>query len=982
MGRRIAEFDWGNTSLGRLESWPRRLQSTIAIVLGSRYPMCLAWGEELLLFYNDAYIGLLGAKHPEALGRSLRETLAEVWDSIGVMVSGVMTTGVATWLPRYGVPMLRHGYLEESYFSASCSAIDDDAGEIAGMLCVCSDITDEVIGARRTQLLRDLATVESHGPTETCERLGRIVAEQPLDVPFVAFYLRSTDGDALELRGGAHLPASPAFPPRIALGDPRAVIPFARCMAGEVVTLDDLDHRVAHRGGPFSEPVTRALVMPIAPAGRAAPLGVVVAAVNPARELDDAYRTFYELLVARVSTSIRNAIAFEAERKRAEALAEIDRVKTAFFSNVSHEFRTPLTLILGPIEDALADRERALQGEDLEAVHRSALRLLRLVNSLLDFSQVEAGRMDARFEPTDLAALTAGLAGSFRSLVETAGLALVVDCPPLDAPVYVDRSHWEKIVLNLVSNAFKFTFEGHIAVALRARDCAVELSVSDTGIGIPEADLPRVFERFHRVEGARGRSGEGTGIGLALVEELARQHGGTVRVDSALGKGTAFVVAIPQGSAHLARDKLVAPGPAMFADASNAYVLEAAHWEISAAADGVVAPGGTASPRAGASARAPGARILVADDNADMREYLTRLLSPSWAVEAVADGEAALAAALRAPPDLVLSDVMMPRMDGVALVRALRTDPRTSRLPVLLLSARAGEQAISRGLDSGADDYVLKPFSARELVSRVATHLGLARARHAAVNAASHLAEARAAHIAEIERKNKELEGFSHAISHELRAPLRSIDGFSEFLLEDYGESIGASGRAHLQRVRAAARRMGELIDDLLKLSRIERAELRRASLDLSGIGMRIGDALRKAHPDRDVQLVVTPGLRAEADNGLLTILLENLLDNAWKFTAHTELPRVELGAIDAGGQRAFFVRDNGVGFNPQYTSQLFKPFHRLHSDADFPGTGIGLATVRRIVERHGGMAWAEGTVHGGAAIYWTLSPPARRAGA
>jgi signal transduction histidine kinase/PAS domain-containing protein len=976
MGRRIAEFDWENTSLGRLENWPRSLQSTIAILLGSRYPMCLAWGEDMLLFYNDAYITLLGAKHPEALGRTLRETFSESWDSIGTMVSAVMSTGTPTWVPGYGVPLRRHGYVEESYFSASASAVDDDVGEIGGMLCVCSEITEQVVHARRTQLLRELATAETHGPTETCEHLGRIVTEHPLDVPFAAFYLRSTEGDALELRGGAHLPASPVFPRRVALDDTHAIIPFARCMAGEVVTLDDLDRHVAHLGGQFSAPVTRALVMPIAPFDRVAPLGVVVAAVSPARALDDAYRTFYELLVARISTSIRNAMAFEAERKRAEELAEIDRVKTAFFSNVSHEFRTPLTLILGPIEDALADPERSLHGEDLEAVHRAALRLLRLVNNLLDFSRVEAGRMNARFEPTDLAALTAGLAGSFRSLVESAGLKLVVDCPALDAPVYVDRSHWEKIVLNLVSNAFKFTFEGQIAVALHARARAIELSVSDTGTGIPEADLSRVFERFHRVEGARGRSFEGTGIGLALVEEVVKQHGGTVRVDSVVGKGTTFVVAIPQGD-HLSHDKLIAPGPTTSSvDASNAYVLEAAHWGASSASNDVVAPGHAASPDAATSSKAPGARILVADDNADMRQYLTRLLSPSWAIETVADGEAALAAALRAPPDLVLSDVMMPRMDGVALLRALRADPRTRTLPVILLSARAGEQAVSSGLQTGADDYVLKPFSARELVSRVGTHLELARVRQAAVDAATELAEARAAHVAELERKNNELAGFSDAISHELRGPLRSIDGFSEILIEDHGESLGPKGLAHLQRVRAAGRRMAELIDDLLRLSRIERAELRRASLDLSGIALRVGEALQRAHPDRAVQLVVEQALVVEADAGLMTILLENLLENAWKFTAHTELPRVELGAIDAGGQRTFFVKDNGVGFNPIYISQLFTPFHRLHSDTDFPGTGIGLATVRRIVERHGGTAWAEGKVHGGAAVYWTLSPP------
>jgi signal transduction histidine kinase len=993
MGRRIAEFDWTTTPLGRMEHWPRSLQSTIATLLGSRYPMTLLWTDELIQFYNDAYIGLLGDKHPRALGGRIRETLSEAWDAIGPMIEEGITTGIPNWVPAQPVPMRRSGYLEEAYFSVSYSAVDDDDGEIRGMLCVCSEVTEQVVSARRTQLLRELVPAgETRSPEATCEQVARIVAEYVLDIPFAAIYLRSSDGNALELSGGAYLPDSPVFPHRVALGDPEPVIPFARSMAGEVVTLDDLDRHVEHRGGVYSQPVTRALVLPIASRDPAAPVGVMVAAVNPARVLDDGNRTFYELVTARVSTLVRNAIAFEAERNRAEALAEIDRVKTAFFSNVSHEFRTPLTLILGPIEDALAAPARCIGGEDLETVHRSALRLLRLVNTLLDFSRVEAGRLHARFEPTDLATLTAGLAGSFRSLVESAGLRLIVDCPPLDAPVYVDRSHWEKIVLNLVSNAFKFTFEGEIAVALRAENGCVELSVRDTGTGIPEADMARVFERFHRVEGARGRSFEGTGIGLALVQELVKQHGGSVRVDSAPGRGSAFVVAIPQGSDHLAADRVVAQSTAApSGEAPSAYLLEAAHWDggaaSSRAAPSGVSPSGVApddptARAADAAVRAPGARILVADDNADMREYLIKLLSPSWVVEAVGDGEAALAAARREPPDLILSDVMMPRMDGVALLRALRADERTRTLPVILLSARAGEEAMLSGLETGADDYLVKPFSARELVSRVGTHLEMARVRRAATDAANQLAEARAEHLAEVERKNRELEGFSYAVSHELRAPLRSIDGFSDILLEDFADSLGAKGKSHLQRVRAAARRMGELIDELLKLSRIERAELRRATLDLSGIGLRVGASLQRSHPGRRVELVVEQGLIVEGDTGLMTILLENLLGNAWKFTTHTEPARVELGAIATEGERIYFVRDNGVGFDPHHAGRLFTPFHRLHSDADFPGTGIGLATVRRIVERHGGRAWAEGKPQAGAAIYWTLSPPRPGSGA
>jgi hypothetical protein len=286
--------------------------------------------------------------------------------------------------------------------------------------------------------------------------------------------------------------------------------------------------------------------------------------------------------------------------------------------------------------------------------------MLRLVNSLLDFSRIEAGRLSSRFEPTDLAVLTAGLAGAFQSLVESAGLALVVDCPPLPQLVCVDRSHWEKIVSNLLSNAFKFTFEGSIAVRLRAREGQVELSVADTGTGIPQEDLPKIFERFHRVEGARGRSFEGTGIGLALVSELARAHGGRVRVESALGKGSTFVVSIPFGADHLPTEAVARESDAGPEPAASPVLLEAAQWTRSAQP----ARPADQAPRVAESAAGTADRVLVADDNADMREYIVRLLGAHWNVEVVGDGRAALTSAMARPPSLVLSDVMMPHMDG------------------------------------------------------------------------------------------------------------------------------------------------------------------------------------------------------------------------------------------------------------------------------------------------------------------------------
>lgn len=420
-------------------------------------------------------------------------------------------------------------------------------------------------------------------------------------------------------------------------------------------------------------------------------------------------------------------------------LGELDAAKTAFFSNISHEFRTPLTLILGPVEDTLAQPAGALGGENLKAVHRSAVRLLRLVNSLLDFSRLEASRLQASFEATDLGELTAGLAASFHSLVQSAGMRLVVDCPRLQSPVYVDRWQWEKIVLNLISNAFKFTFQGEIAVRLREHGGRVELVVSDTGIGIPEHEHARVFERFHRVEGARGRSFEGTGIGLALVQELTRLHGGSVRVESVVGRGSTFTVSILTGANHLPKDRIVAAQKLETPGRATPFVFEASQWMATPARLGVpevLTPGG-------AIAEHP--RILVADDNADMRTYIVSLLSQYWAVEAVGDGEEALASIGKALPDLVLSDVMMPRVDGITLVRSLRASPRTRHIPVILLTARAGEESAVEGLETGADDYLPKPFSARDLLARVRSHIDASRA----LTSALHSSETRFRHLAE-----------------------------------------------------------------------------------------------------------------------------------------------------------------------------------------------------------------------------------------
>jgi PAS domain S-box-containing protein len=476
-------------------------------------------------------------------------------------------------------------------------------------------------------------------------------------------------------------------------------------------------------------------VVPLLQQG-SAPYGFLVAALNRYRSLDEAYRGFIELAAGHVAAGVASARSYQAQQRRAEELAELDRAKTVFFSNISHEFRTPLTLIMGPVEEL---RGR-LQGadaqvrEELEVIRRNGLRLGKLVNTLLDFSRIEAGRMQASYEPVDLAAVTAELASLFRSAIDKAGLDFLVDCPPLDEPVYIDRGMWEKVVLNLVSNALKFTFEGSIGVTVRSEDDHAVVTVTDTGIGVPADEVPRLFERFHRIENARSRSNEGSGIGLALVQELVGLHGGTISADSAEGEGTRFTIRLPYGSAHLPAEAITTAGTGAGATTADPYVEEALRWlpaddggEPTGDTMGLPSHDGSAA-RSGDSA-AP-ARVLVADDNADMRGYLVRLLNGAgYVVSTAGDGMEALDAIRADAPDLVVSDVMMPRLDGLSLVAALRSDPRTAAVPVVLLSARAGQEASIEGLQAGADDYLVKPFAAAELLARVRANMDMARLR-------------------------------------------------------------------------------------------------------------------------------------------------------------------------------------------------------------------------------------------------------------
>jgi PAS domain S-box-containing protein len=725
VGADLLAVDWSATPLGPPDQWPQSLTTVVSIVLGSRFPMWMAWGPELTFFCNDAYRrDTLGAKYPWALGRPASAVWAEIWPDIGPRIEQVMDTGVATWDEALLLFLERSGYPEETYHTFSYSPLADDDGRIVGMLCVVSEDTERVVGERRLETLRDLGadtTTALHSEAEALAAARGALETGARDLPFTLTYLADAGG-VLQLASATGVaPGHPVAPPAgeaYTLDDPTAVA---------VVALAETDGLPT---GGWPGPPRHAAVAPLLAPGSDRAYGVLVAGLSPFRPFDGGYRTFVELVAGQLSAGLAAARALEAERERAETLAELDRAKTAFFTNVSHELRTPLTLLLGPAEDALADADEPLsaaQRRRVEIIDRNAQRLLKLVNTLLDFSRLESGRTEAAYEPVELGGYTSELASMFESAVQRAGLTLAIDAPGTPEPVYVDREMWAKIVLNLLSNALKFTFEGEITVGLAATGDGVTLTVADTGIGVAADELPKLFDRFHRVSGAASRSHEGSGIGLALVAELAALHGGAVAVESTPGVGSRFMVTLPLGAAHLPAERVAdVAGDGAGGAQAEAFVTEALRW-LSDEATAPEPPAGTTAP----DGAAPRPRILIADDNADMRRYVADLLTGEYDVRTAPDGAAALEQAAADPPDLILTDVMMPNLDGFGLLKALRADPATLPIPVVMLSARAGEDGTVEGLEAGADDYLVKPFAARELRARVRANLELDRIRRA-----------------------------------------------------------------------------------------------------------------------------------------------------------------------------------------------------------------------------------------------------------
>jgi len=949
LGSLIRGMRWEDTPLGPVQDWSPALRTIVGVLLGNRFPMLVLWGPKLIQLYNDAYRPIVGDKHPRSLGQPCSECWPEIWPIVGPMIEAPFRGEPATWDDDLTLCITRRGFLEECHFKCAYNPVPDETVRltgIGGVIAPATETTEKVYGERQLKVLRELAMQTANEKTaeRACRAAAATLSTAKRDVPFALFYLSDSAGQ-------------PALVGAYGFDRAEQISPSEWPMPehGSVV-IEDLSR--FHEHLPVSEwnaRPTRAIVIPLASPDHQQRHGFVVAGASPHRAFDEDYRGFFELAGAQVVTAIRNARAFETERQRAEALAALDEAKTAFFSNVSHEFRTPLTLMLAPIEEGLRDLEQPLpprQRDRQELVHRSSLRLLKLVNSLLDFSRIEAGRVRARYQPTELGAFTADLASSFRSLVEKAGLTLTVDCPPLAQPVYVDRELYEKVVFNLLSNAFKFTLEGEIRVSLSVEGAWARLTVADTGTGIPESELPHLFERFHRVLGAHGRSYEGSGIGLALVQELVKLHGGSVAVSSRLAEGSAFTVSLPLGSMHLDSEH-VQTATALKSTHTGAapFINEALQWSNAVSGLPKLADAAVDVPIASTAGR-----ILLCDDNADMRQYVHHLLvAQGWEVETVEDGEAAVRSAKARVPDLVLTDVMMPKLDGFGVVRALRKDDHTRIVPVILLSARAGEEARVEGLDTGADDYLVKPFAARELVARVRAQLSAAQARQEAARAAQALAEGLKL---EAQRKDE----FLAMLAHELRNPLAAISMALAMMDRAGGDPVATE--RHRETMRRQMGNLMRLVDDLLDVSRITRGqvELKKNAMDFATLVQHALASTRSTIDARGHALSVTIAsgdYRLDGDETRLEQAVVNLLGNAAKYTEPGGTISVSLTRdwLDEAAHAVLRVRDTGRGIPAEMLDKVFDVFVQVSPSLDRSsgGLGLGLTLVKRLIEMHEG---------------------------
>ena len=705
------QVDWAVTPLGPREEWPGLLRLLVDLCLDSEFPVQISWGPELVVLYNDAYVPLLGAeKHPWALGRPASEVRPHPWPASEEHLLEVMRTGRAYHSHDQPLIIDRHGYPQEAHFIFSLSAIRDVNGTIVGAFNAITETTQHILYERRLQVLRRLGAMSITADDSlfsTCRAAVEVIGRNQKSVPFAAVFLRELPNQSPRRTAGYGFDEAAADSCELVELSPTSG-PVLEVMAhGGTELVSGLRERypgVFLRGPLGPQTPDQAFVLPVVMLGTRTPVGVLVLGVNPYWRPDDAYTAFASMAARQLGVIVTDAVSYQNERKRQQALTALDQARTEFFQNVGHELRAPLTMLLAPLQDILNEPGVVLPAATRDTVEtsiRAADRLQRVVNALLDLSSSELGGLIPDREDIDLTSVTADVVGGYLRTTE-GRVDLHIDMPTEPLRAYVDRTMWTTIVTNLVNNAVKFTREGEIVVSLTTDDTQVVLTVTDTGVGIPHDQQAQIFERFHRV--STGDQQPGSGIGLALVSEMTAALGGSVEVASEPGKGSQFIVRLPRYNGS---------------SAGLATVESAAGQE----------------PEEEIGGDRP--RLLIIEDEPDLRNYLTRLfMKDGYAAVAVGDAESALTLLDSNAPDMVITDVMLPGHSGFDLLTSLRHDERLARLPVVVLTARADAESAVEAFAAGADDFVIKPFNSAELLARVRAHYQMNQLRDLAIGEA------------------------------------------------------------------------------------------------------------------------------------------------------------------------------------------------------------------------------------------------------
>jgi signal transduction histidine kinase len=718
-----------------------------------------------------------------------------------------------------------------------------------------------------------------------------------------------------------------------------------------------------------------------------------------------------EALSASAKLAEEGRLNLEAANKELEKLyrkvKELDEMKTQFFANVSHELRTPLTLILGPAknmlcEDGLTDQQR----KRLEVIERNARTLLRHVNDLLDVAKMEAGKMEIHYTKADLAWLVRFTAANFETLAHDREIDLSIDTPQ-SLHAHIDMEKMERVLLNLISNAFKYTpAGGHIRCSLRAEGERAIITIQDTGPGVPIEMREIIFEPFRQGDGGINRRFGGTGLGLSIAKEFTELHGGTIRVEEAQGGGAVFIIEAPLNAPQNVKVNMASEEQKELPTEIAEQTVEGLRMEYQSMKEDSHKEPEMQKESESEFWTAPNAEqleiqrstvpnrkvtefsplILVVEDNPDMSLFIRETLATEYRVDSAQNGREGLEKALQLRPDLILSDMMMPQMSGDQMLRELRKNREFDDMPVVLLTAKADDESRVKLLKTGAQDYLMKPFSTEELRARIGNLVTMKRAREilqkeletrsqdietmtnaltARKRELQMMVEERSWLLDEEQKARKEAEEanrlkdeFLATVSHELRTPLTSILGWARMLRTDKLDDFTLA-RA-LETIERNARSQAKLVEDLLDVSRIITGKLRidARPVGLPGIIHAVVDAVRPAAEAKKIQLKVS--LKPDAgivtgDPNRLQQVIWNLLSNAIKFTPASGSAGIELNRVDSYVE--ITVSDTGQGIKSEFLPYIFDRFRQADSSITrkHGGLGLGLAIVRHLVELHGG---------------------------